>query len=153
MERNLAHCDERNLAHCAGNNSTENGNMAKLKEDYERQIQTLKLEHKIQLLEMDNTNKTKIMEATQTLQERCLALEKENQALKHENQIMKLKSEHESDLRKSLIGSDNHVTVETLRNDIEGLKANSKNQQPMSEKLSNLEKTVATLRNDIDGLA
>ena len=91
------HSNERNLAHCAatamGNPQQDNNHeVTKLKQEYERQIQTLKLEHKIQLLEMDNKMSKQILE-----------LQKENQSLKHENELMKLKGAHELQSNKKVV--------------------------------------------------
>ena len=95
-----AHSDERNLAHCAATamsspKQVSNHELTKLKEDYERQIQTLKLEHKIQLLEMDNKISKQILE-----------LQKENQSLKHENEMMKLKSAHDLQSNKMVVDAN-----------------------------------------------
>eukprot|EP00111_Clytia_hemisphaerica_P001352 TCONS_00003846-protein len=117
---NSAHSDERNLAHCAATamshpqrshpQQTANNELTKLKEEHERQTKTLKLEHKIQLLEMDNKlskqendNKTKILE-----------LQKEVQSLKHENEIMKLKGTHELQINKMEVDSNSEKQMAAI---------------------------------------
>ena len=162
---NSAHSEGRNLAHCATTamaNPQQVGNneVAKLKEDYERQIQTLKLEHKIQLLEMDNKmskqendNKTKILE-----------LQKENQSLKHENELMKLKGAHELNSNKMAADATMEkqwATKEIERNakeiefrdelnkkDKELLRQENEHKIDMIKMKNEMEKTIESLRNE-----
>eukprot|EP00111_Clytia_hemisphaerica_P005525 TCONS_00016022-protein len=100
-----AHCDERNLAHSATGrivtNKVDNSavEIAKLKEDHDKQIQKLTFENRIKTLELekemskqDNEQKMKILQ-----------LEKDNQSLSHEFEFMKLKTSHEMEAKKVVV--------------------------------------------------
>ena len=123
-----------------------------LKQEYERQIQTLKLEHKIQLLEMDkkllkqeNDNKTKIFE-----------LQKEVQSLKHENEVMKLKNAND----KMAADSNLHKHVAVKLDYKERLSQKEKEIADKEQKHKNdiigikddMEKTIQALRTENENL-
>ena len=153
-----AHSDERNLAHCAATamsspKQVSNHELTKLKEDYERQIQTLKLEHKIQLLEMDNKISKQILE-----------LQKENQSLKHENEMMKLKSAHDlqsnkmvvdANLEKQMVAKElelkdilNEKDKEIAEKDKDLLNLQHKHEIETIKMKNEMEKTIESLRNE-----
>uniref|UniRef100_A0A069DMT1 Putative cnidarian restricted protein n=1 Tax=Clytia hemisphaerica TaxID=252671 RepID=A0A069DMT1_9CNID len=103
-----AHCDERNLAHSAtGRNVTNKVDnsvveIAKLKEDHDKQIQKLTFENKIKILESENNHQMKIMQ-----------LEKNNQSLTHELELLKLKTSHEQEAKKVVV--DREMEREMLK--------------------------------------
>ncbi|XP_066919008.1 DNA ligase 1-like [Clytia hemisphaerica] len=110
-----AHCDERNLAHSAIGRNVKNKvdnsvvEIAKLKEDHDKQIQKLTFENRIKILELekemsrqDNEQKMKILQ-----------LEKDNQSLSHEFEFMKLKTSQEMEGKKVVV--DREMEKEMLK--------------------------------------
>ncbi|XP_066932254.1 paramyosin-like [Clytia hemisphaerica] len=146
---NSAHLDERNLAHCSATaamsntQQTDNDELTKLKEEHERQIQTLKLEHKIELLEMnnkmskeENDNKTKILE-----------LQKEVQSLKHENELMKLKSMHE--LQSNKMEVDSNLEKQMAAKELEFKNQLSVKDKEISEKIQTHRFEITEIKNEM----
>uniref|UniRef100_A0A7M5V9D9 Uncharacterized protein n=1 Tax=Clytia hemisphaerica TaxID=252671 RepID=A0A7M5V9D9_9CNID len=102
-----AHFDDRNLAHSAAGRNVTNKvdsvvEIAKLKEDHDKQVQKLTFENKIKLLESENNNQMKIMQ-----------LEKDNQSLTHELELLKLKTSHEQEAKKVVV--DREMEKELLK--------------------------------------
>jgi len=129
-----AHCDERNLAHSATGrivtNKVDNSavEIAKLKEDHDKQIKKLTFENRIKTLELekemskqDNEQKMKI-----------LKLEKDNQLLSHEFEFMKLKTSHEIEAKKVVV--DREMEKEMLKQQKEFQNRLSEKDKALSEK-------------------
>ena len=100
--RTNAHCDERKLAHsAAGRNiaiNVESAEIAKLKEDHEKQIQKLTFENRIKILELEEEMSKQDKEQKMKI----LQLEKDNQSLTHELELLKLKAAYELDSKKGV---------------------------------------------------
>ncbi|XP_066915096.1 putative leucine-rich repeat-containing protein DDB_G0290503 [Clytia hemisphaerica] len=103
-----ANFDDRNLAHSAAGRNVTNKvansvvEIAKLKEDHDKQIQKLTFENKIKFLESENNHQMKIMQ-----------LEKNNQSLTHELELLKLKTSHEQEAKKDVV--DREMEREMLK--------------------------------------
>ncbi|XP_066919038.1 uncharacterized protein [Clytia hemisphaerica] len=130
-----AHGDERNLAHSAtGRNVTRNTDsieIAKLKEEHEKQIQKLTFENRIKTLELekemskqDNEQKMKILQ-----------LEKDNQSLSHELELVKLKTAHKTEANKGVV--DQEMEKEMLKQENE-----------FQKKLADKDKEIVAKEND-----
>ncbi|XP_066933859.1 putative protein tag-278 [Clytia hemisphaerica] len=130
-----AHRDERNLAHsAAGRNVTNKADsveIAKLKEDYEKQIQKLTFENRIKTLELEN----EMTKQDKEQKMKILQLEKDNQSLTHELELVKLKTAHEMEAKGGVV--DREMEKEML-----------KQQKEFQNKLAEKDKKMAARENE-----